>query len=132
MLRAIRNLDYVILLCQDLGRMRAFDHDTLGFPIYRELEGWIEPRVGAALLTLRGRGRPYDRVKAGEHAGVQLAFRVLHSFASYATFPPTIVFSTFVSGMEPSGQVRMSRSMMIRSASLPTSRLPFSFSSWFR
>jgi lactoylglutathione lyase len=79
MLQAIRNLDYVILLCQDLGRMRSFYHDTLGFPIYRELEGWIELRVGAVLLTLRQRGRPYDGIKVGEHAGVQLAFRVTPS-----------------------------------------------------
>jgi catechol-2,3-dioxygenase len=40
------------------------------------LEGWIELRVGAVLLTLRERGRAYDGVKAGDHAGVQLAFRV--------------------------------------------------------
>ena len=76
MLQAIRNLDYVVLLCQDLGRMRAFYQDTFGFPIYRELEGWLELRVGAVLLTLRQRGRPYDGVKTGDHAGVQLAFRV--------------------------------------------------------
>src|SRR5687767_14993119 len=79
MLQAIRNLDYVILLCQELRQMRAFYHDALGFPIYRELEGWIELRVGAVLLTLPKRGRPYDGVKAGEHAGVQLAFRVTPS-----------------------------------------------------
>src|ERR1700722_5542023 len=76
MLQAIRNVDYVILLCQDLGRMRHFYHEPLGFPIYRVLEGWIELRVGAVLLTLRERGRAYDGVKAGDHAGVQLAFRV--------------------------------------------------------
>jgi catechol-2,3-dioxygenase len=76
MLQAIRNVDYVILLCQDLGRMQAFYNETLGFPIYRTLEGWIELRVGAVLLTLRQRGRSYDGVKVGDHAGVQLAFRV--------------------------------------------------------
>ena len=38
-----------------------------------------------------------------------------------------VVFA--VVGMSPSGQLRKSRSMMIRSASLPSSRLPFSFSS---
>jgi lactoylglutathione lyase len=76
MLQAIRNLDYVVLLCQDLARMRSFYHETLGFPIYRTLDGWIELRVGSVLLTLRNRGRSYDGIKAGDHAGVQLAFRV--------------------------------------------------------
>jgi catechol 2,3-dioxygenase-like lactoylglutathione lyase family enzyme len=76
MLQAIRNVDYVILLCQDLARMRAFYHETLGFPVYRTLEGWVELRVGAVLLALRKRGRSYDGVKVGDHAGVQLAFRV--------------------------------------------------------
>jgi catechol 2,3-dioxygenase-like lactoylglutathione lyase family enzyme len=76
MLSAIRNVDYVILLCQDLVRMRDFYHGTLGFPIYRALHGWIELRVGAVLLTLRERGRSYDGVKQGDHAGIQLAFRV--------------------------------------------------------
>jgi catechol-2,3-dioxygenase len=76
MLQAIRNVDYVILLCQDLDRMKTFYHETLGFPIYRVLEGWIELRVGAVLLTLRKRGRSYDGAKTEEHAGLQLAFRV--------------------------------------------------------
>jgi catechol-2,3-dioxygenase len=76
MLHAIRNVDYVILLCQNLGLMRDFYHETLGFPIYRVLDGWIELRVGAVLLTLRQRGRSYDGVKVGDHADVQLAFRV--------------------------------------------------------
>jgi catechol-2,3-dioxygenase len=76
MLQAIRNVDYVILLCESLTRMRDFYHETLGFPIYRALDGWIELRVGAVLLTLRERGRSYDGVKAHDHASVQLAFRV--------------------------------------------------------
>lgn len=76
MLRTIRNLDYVILLCHDVERMKAFYRDVMGFPVYRDLSGWYEMRVGATLLTLRSRGRPYD----GEHtqgaASIQLAFRV--------------------------------------------------------
>jgi catechol-2,3-dioxygenase len=76
MLQAIRNVDYVILLCQDLSRMREFYHEKLGFPIYRVLNGWIELRVGAVLLTLRERGRSYDGAKGEDHAEVQLAFRV--------------------------------------------------------
>ena len=65
----------MILLCEDWGRARAFYRDTLGFPVYREWDGWCELRVGSVLLTLRRRGRGYDGA-AGEGAGVQLAFRV--------------------------------------------------------
>ena len=76
MLTHIRNLDYVILLCDDLSHMKTFYHETLGFPIYRDWENWIEMRVGATLLTLRRRGRPYDGNKSPQSASVQLAFRV--------------------------------------------------------
>jgi catechol 2,3-dioxygenase-like lactoylglutathione lyase family enzyme len=70
------SLDYVVLLCEDMPRMRAFYHEVLGFPIYRDWDGWLEMRVGAVLLTLRRRGRPYDGPKLPDTAGVQLAFRV--------------------------------------------------------
>jgi len=76
MLTNIRNLDYVILLCDDLSQMKRFYHEILGFPVYRDWEDWIEMRVGAALLTLRRRGRPYDGKKCPDSASVQLAFRV--------------------------------------------------------
>lgn len=75
MLSRIRNLDYVILLCQDWEKMRAFYRDTLGFPVYRDWDGWCELRLGGSLLTLRPRGRSYDGSEP-EGAGVQLAFRV--------------------------------------------------------
>lgn len=71
----IRNLDYVVLLCDDLERMRSFYEGTLGFPLYRALDDWCELRAGSSLLALRPRGRPYDGPgPAG--AAVQLAFRV--------------------------------------------------------
>ena len=76
MLPGIRTLDYVILLCEDLSRMKAFYHETLGFPIERDWEDWIEMRAGAVLLTLRRRGRPYDGPNTPHAASVQLAFRV--------------------------------------------------------
>ena len=72
------NLDYVILLCEDLARMKSFYHETLGFPIERDWAGWIELRAGSVLLTLRPRGRTYDG-PASLSAGVQLAFRVAPS-----------------------------------------------------
>jgi lactoylglutathione lyase len=76
MLTNIRNLDYVVLLCEDLNRMRVFYHETMGFPIYRDLDGWLELQVGGVLLTLRRRGRSYDGHKLPDSASVQLAFRV--------------------------------------------------------
>jgi lactoylglutathione lyase len=76
MLKKIRNLDYVILLCEDLPPMKAFYHEIMGFPIYRDEGEWVELNVGATLLTLRKRGRPYDGAKLPHTASVQLAFRV--------------------------------------------------------
>ena len=76
MLKNIRNLDYVILLCEEIPRMKVFYHEVLGFQIYRGNEEWIEMNVGATLLTLRKRGRPYDGAKLPDSAGIQLAFRV--------------------------------------------------------
>jgi catechol 2,3-dioxygenase-like lactoylglutathione lyase family enzyme len=76
MLKMIRNLDYVILLCDDLAAMKNFYHDILGFPTYRDWGDWFEMQVGAVLLTLRPRERPYDGVHNARSAGVQLAFRV--------------------------------------------------------
>ena len=72
----LHTLDYVILLCEDLAAMKTFYHETLGFPIERDWEHWVEMRAGAVLLTLRKRGRPYDGPAAPDTAGVQLAFRV--------------------------------------------------------
>ncbi|QBD80622.1 glyoxalase/bleomycin resistance/dioxygenase family protein [Ktedonosporobacter rubrisoli] len=83
MLKAIRNLDYTIILCQDVAAMKRFYHELLGFPLYRDFGNWVELQVGASLLTLRERGAGYDGVR--EHDGpapqdgtsaLQLAFRV--------------------------------------------------------
>ncbi len=77
-LGAIRNLDYTILLCDDVTAMRAFYVDVLGLDVRHEIPGrWAELQVGASLLALRLRGRPYDgpAPEAGA-ASVQLAFRV--------------------------------------------------------
>ena len=61
MLKAIRNIDYVVLLCEDIDRMKWFYHEILGFPIYRDWPGWVEMRVGASLLTLPGVGVSLNR-----------------------------------------------------------------------
>ncbi|MEM9561958.1 MAG: VOC family protein [Actinomycetota bacterium] len=77
-LGALRNLDYTMLLCEDLGPMRSFYVDVLGLAVKREVTGrYLELQVGAATLALRLRSRPYDgppRTEPG--ASVQLAFRV--------------------------------------------------------
>ena len=76
MLKSIRNLDYVVLLCNDLQLMKQFYHEVMGFPIYLETEHWIECRVGSVLLTLSKRGPKAGPPIADDSAAVQLAFRV--------------------------------------------------------
>lgn len=77
MLKSIRNLDYVVLLCHDLSRMKDFYHHVMGFPIHLETESWIEMRVGSILLTLSKRDRPFvGPPLPDDSAAVQLAFRV--------------------------------------------------------
>ena len=60
MLKAIRNLDYVVLLCSDMQAMKAFYHDVMGFPVYRDWGEWYEMRVGATLLSMIARGVRLD------------------------------------------------------------------------
>jgi glyoxylase I family protein len=78
-LGAIRNLDYTVLLCDDLVAMRRFYTEVMGFEVGHEIPDiWVALQVGASLLTLRPRGqRPYDGPRtAPGSASVQLAFRV--------------------------------------------------------
>ncbi len=76
MLKSIRNLDYVVLLCNDLDLMKQFYHEIMGFPIYLETPSWIELRVGSVLLTLSKRGPKTGAPLDDDTAAVQLAFRV--------------------------------------------------------
>lgn len=74
---SIRNLDYVILLCEDVDKMKTFYTETMGFEVHRELPGWIDLKVGSSLLTIRQRGRAYDGPSnPSEAASIHLAFRV--------------------------------------------------------
>ena len=77
-LGAIRNLDYTIVICDDINEMRQFYKDVMQFEIFRETPGqWIEFQVGSSLLTLRPRNRPYDGPPVTKAAAsLQLAFRV--------------------------------------------------------
>ena len=78
-LKAIREVDYVILPCNDLAASRAFYRDVMGFPLEEDHLEWVRFRVGTTCLTLRPRG-PWlcwhDGAKAANVAAVQLAFRV--------------------------------------------------------
>ena len=78
-LKDIHNLDYTILLCENMAETVAFYRDVMKFPVETELENWVSFRIGAALLTLRPRG-PWvvcdDGPAVPGSAAVQLAFRV--------------------------------------------------------
>lgn len=80
-LRAIRNMDYVIVFARDMAAMRRFYGDVLQFPIYRDVHpSWIEYRVGGTLLALTQRGFVFDDAETPKGAlSLQLAFRVTHA-----------------------------------------------------
>ena len=77
MLCAISTLDYIIILCQDIERMKRFYQEVLGFPLSYEGNEWIEFHVGTTRLTLRKRGRIYDGPPPPKGTALlQLAFQV--------------------------------------------------------
>ncbi|SRR5581483_1977513 len=79
MLSALRSLDYTIILCQDIKRMRHFYHEILGFSFYSDWPDWVDFQLGASRLALRLRGRTYDGpAPSSDCVTVQLAFRVTH------------------------------------------------------
>ena len=76
---SIRNIDYVVLLCEDLVRARRFYLDVMKFRLERETPTWVSFHVGSGLLCLRPRtpqGAFRDGPGAPGSASVQLAFRV--------------------------------------------------------
>ena len=79
-LGSIRNIDYVVLLCEDMARARQFYLDVMKFRIERETPRWVSFHVGSGLLCLRPRtldGVFQDGPGAPPgSASVQLAFRV--------------------------------------------------------
>lgn len=77
MLTAVEHLTYVIILCEDLARMKAFYQDLFGFPIETQTAESMSFRAGSVLLGLRKRTRAYDgRSIDAASPGLQLAFRV--------------------------------------------------------
>jgi catechol 2,3-dioxygenase-like lactoylglutathione lyase family enzyme len=77
MLTLIKQLTYVIVLCDDIERVKAFYRDLFAFPIDSESETTLAFRAGSVLLSLRQRTRGYDGqgVRA-ELPGMQIAFLV--------------------------------------------------------
>lgn len=78
-MKTIREIDYVILLCEDMDATRAFYRDVMRFPIVEDQKDWVRFRVGSSFLTLRPRGqwhRWHDGDSVSGAASVQLAFRV--------------------------------------------------------
>jgi catechol 2,3-dioxygenase-like lactoylglutathione lyase family enzyme len=77
MLTAVQQLTYVIILCEDLDRMKAFYRDLFAFPVESESDTSLALRAGSVLLALRKRTRGYDGSGVRpELPGVQIAFLV--------------------------------------------------------
>ena len=77
MLTSVKQLNYAIILCNDLETMKAFYRDLFPFPVDSESETGLTFWAGDVLLSLRKRTRYYDGNGARpELPGVQLAFLV--------------------------------------------------------
>ena len=67
----------MIVLCDDLVRMKSFYQDLFAFPVDSEAETSLALRACAMVLALRQRTRGYDgQGVRSELPGVQLAFLV--------------------------------------------------------
>lgn len=75
---AIRSVDFIIILCDNLEKMRNFYANTLNLELEFESHGQNAGfRVGTLYLSLRPRGRKYDGPKIDKKsASIQLSFRV--------------------------------------------------------
>jgi catechol 2,3-dioxygenase-like lactoylglutathione lyase family enzyme len=75
---AIRAIDYTVVFVRDMGAMRRFYEDVLGFSLARELSpSWLEYRVGDNTLALaRPRLTAADAPTPAGSASLQLAFKV--------------------------------------------------------
>lgn len=77
MLTAVKQLNYAIVLCDDMARMKTFYRELFAFPVDSESETSLAFRAGSVLLSLRQRTRDYDgQGVRPELPGVQLAFLV--------------------------------------------------------
>jgi catechol 2,3-dioxygenase-like lactoylglutathione lyase family enzyme len=77
MLNQVRQVDYVIVLCDDLPAMAAFYRRLFSFPVATERPTVLALDAGSVKLCLRQRTRHYDGRSAGPGSpGVQIAFLV--------------------------------------------------------
>ena len=77
MLTPVQQLSYVIILCDNINRMKTFYRDLFSFTVDSETGESLALRVGSVLLGLRKRMRNYDGRSSGpESHGLQLAFLV--------------------------------------------------------
>jgi lactoylglutathione lyase len=77
MLESVRQLNYAIVLCNDLDRMKTFYRELFAFPVNSESDTGLTFSAGGVLLSLRQRTREYDGMGVRpELPGVQLAFLV--------------------------------------------------------
>jgi catechol-2,3-dioxygenase len=71
------HLRYVIVLCDDVNRMKKFYREVFTLPVESEAEVNLVFRAGSVLLALRQRSRNYDGRSGGPGSpGIQLAFLV--------------------------------------------------------
>ena len=77
MLESVSKLNYAIVLCEDINRMKAFYRELLPFPAVTETATSLALDGGSVLLGLRQRERAYDGRGGGAASpGVHLAFLV--------------------------------------------------------
>jgi catechol 2,3-dioxygenase-like lactoylglutathione lyase family enzyme len=77
MLKSVRQLNYAIVLCNDLDSMKTFYRELFAFPVNSESDTGLTFSAGGVLLSLRQRTREYDGTGVRlELPGVQLAFLV--------------------------------------------------------
>ncbi len=75
MLESVGKLNYAIVLCDDIDRMKAFYREFFPFPVVSETETSLALGAGHVLLALRKRERSYDGRGGGAASpGVQLPF----------------------------------------------------------
>ena len=77
MLTSVKQLNYAIVLCDNLELMKTFYRELFSFPIDSESATGLAFRAGSVSLSLRKRTRDYDGCGVRlELPGVQLAFLV--------------------------------------------------------
>ena len=77
MLKAVKQLNYTIILCDDMELMKAFYRDLFPFPIRGDGETGLGFETGTTQFSLRKRTRHYDgQGTRNDLPGVQTAFLV--------------------------------------------------------